>query len=166
MSDWLDSAWETLIGLDDKAIMQALRDVEVLSRRVHAVMLDLVAAIDSRGIAGRAGFGSTPRLVAGMLHLSAAEARARVEHAALVGSGRGLTGEVLAPRLPATAAAFAAGQIGPGQLRVITETIGALPASVPQPARDRAEVDLAGYAQEDYQAARALYAMLVERYGS
>ncbi|HJT04062.1 MAG TPA: hypothetical protein VJ757_10600 [Pseudonocardiaceae bacterium] len=30
MSDWLDSAWETLIGLDDKGIMQALRDVEVL----------------------------------------------------------------------------------------------------------------------------------------
>ena len=114
MSDWLDSARKTLTGLDDKGITQALRDVEVLSRRVHAVMLDLVAAIDSRGIAGRAGFGSTARLVAGILHLSAAEARARVEHAAMVGSGQTLTGEVLVPRLPTTAAALAVGEIRPG----------------------------------------------------
>jgi hypothetical protein len=134
--------------LDDKGITQALRDIETLSRRVHAVMLDLVADIDSRGIAGRAGFGTTQRLVAGMLHLSAGEARVRVEHAAMVGSRRALTGETLPSRLPATAAALAAGEIGPGQLRVITETLGALPASVPQPARDRAEADLAGYARD------------------
>ncbi|MGH3529110.1 MAG: DUF222 domain-containing protein, partial [Pseudonocardiaceae bacterium] len=57
-------------------------------------------------------------------------------------------GETLAPRLPATAAALAAGEIGAGQLRVITETIAALPASVPQPARERAEADLAGYARD------------------
>lgn len=122
MSDWLDSARETLTGLDDEQLTQALRDIEVLSRRVHAVMLDLVADIDSRGIAGRAGFGGTARLVAGTLHVSAAEARLRVEQAAMVGTRRALTGDVLAPRLPATAAALAAGEIGPGQLRVITET--------------------------------------------
>jgi hypothetical protein len=66
----------------------------------------------------------------------------------MVGSRRALTGEVLPPRLPATATALAAGEIGPGQLRVITETIGVLPASVPQPARDRAEADLASYARD------------------
>jgi hypothetical protein len=148
MSDCLDSLHETLTDLDDKGITQALREIEVLSRRTHAVMLDLVAEIDSRGIAGRAGFGATQRLVAKILHLSMGEARARVEQAALVGSRQTLTGEALAPRLPATAAALAAGEIGPGQLRVITETLGALPASVPQPARDRAEADLAGYARD------------------
>jgi hypothetical protein len=148
MSDCLDNLRDTLSGLDDKGITRALREIEALSRRTHAVMLDLVAEIDSRSIAGRAGFGTTQRMVAGMLHLSAAEARARVEHATMVGRRHTLTGEALSPRLPATAAALAAGEIGPGQLRVITETIGALSASVPQPARDRADADLAGYARD------------------
>lgn len=121
MSDCLDSLRETLSSLDDKEIIQALRDIEALSRRTHAVMPDLVADIDSRGIAGRAGFGSTQRLVAGMLHLSAGDARARVEQASMVGARQALTGQTLAPRLPATAAALAAGEIGLGQLRVITE---------------------------------------------
>lgn len=66
----------------------------------------------------------------------------------MVGTRRGLTGESLEPQLPATAAALAAGQIGVGQLRVITETMASLPALVPQPARDRAEADLAGYARD------------------
>ena len=58
------------------------------------------------------GFDNTACLLA-MLQLSAAEARLRVEHAALVGTGRTLTEEVLPPRLSATAAALAAGEIGP-----------------------------------------------------
>jgi uncharacterized protein DUF222 len=60
-----------------------------------------------------------------MLQLSAAEARTRVEHAAMVGTRRAITGQTLAPRLPSTAAALAAGQIGSGQLRVITDDRGA-----------------------------------------
>ncbi|MGH3789022.1 MAG: DUF222 domain-containing protein, partial [Pseudonocardiaceae bacterium] len=44
--------------------------------------------------------------------------------------------------------ALAAGQIGAGQLRVITETMAALPGSVPEPARERAEADLAGHARD------------------
>jgi hypothetical protein len=91
MSDCLDSLRDTLSGLDDKEITQALRDIEALSRRTHAVMLDMVAEIDSRGIAGRGGFGTTQRLVAATLRLSTAEARARVEHASMVGSRHGLT---------------------------------------------------------------------------
>ena len=85
MSDSFDTLRETLSGLDDKEITQALRDIEALSRRIHALMLDLVADIDSRGIAGRAGFGTTARLMTAMLHLSAGEARARVEQASMVG---------------------------------------------------------------------------------
>jgi hypothetical protein len=148
VSSCLDGVRETLGGLDDKGIVQTLRDIESLSRRTHAVMLELVAETDSRGIAVERGFRDTQQLVAGMLQLSAAEARTRVQHATMVGTRRTITGQVLAPRLPATAAALAAGQIGLGQLRVITETIAALPASVPPPARDRAEADLAGYARD------------------
>lgn len=148
MSGFLDSVRATLCGLDDKAITQTLRDIEVLSRKTQSVMLDLVAEIDSRGIAAREGFGGTQRLLAGMLQLSAAEARMRVEHAAMVGTRRTITGQTLEPRLPATAAALATGAIGAGQLRVITETIAALPIAVPELARQRAEADLAGYARD------------------
>lgn len=148
MSDCLDSVRGMLSGLDDRGIIAALRDIESLSRRVHAVMLDLVAEADSRGIATGQSFGTTARLVAEALGLSAAEARMRVKHATMVGARRTITGQPLAPQLPATAAALAAGEIGIGQLRVITETMAALPASVPVTARERAEADLAGYARD------------------
>jgi hypothetical protein len=46
VSECLDSVREMLSGLDDTGITQALRDIEALSRRTHAVMLDLVAEID------------------------------------------------------------------------------------------------------------------------
>jgi Domain of unknown function (DUF222) len=145
MSDCLDSMRGTLSGLDDKGITQTLRNIEVLSRKTQSLMLELVAEADSRGIAAREGFGSTARLLAGMLQLSASEARTRVAHAAMVGTRRTITGDTLPPKLPTTAAALAAGEIGTGQLRVITETIAALPDSVPELARERAEADLLGY---------------------
>ena len=148
MSSCLDSLRATLCGLDDKGIAQMLREIEVVSRKTQSVLLDAVTEADARGIAAREGFGTTQRLLAAMLRLSAAEARTRVEHAAAVGTRHTITGETLAPRLPATAAALAAGEIGAGQLRVITETMGATPASVPEPVRERVEADLAGYARD------------------
>ncbi|MCA1673213.1 MAG: 13E12 repeat family protein, partial [Actinobacteria bacterium] len=148
LSGCLDNVRATLGGLDDKGIAQTLRDIEMLSRTLQSVMLDVVAEADARGMAAREGFGGTARLLAGMLRLSAAEARTRVEHAGLVGIRRGLTGQVLAPRAPATAAGLAAGQIGAGQLRVIAETMAALPASVADPDRERVEADLARYARD------------------
>src|SRR5436305_10822709 len=96
-------------GLDDEGIVRALRDIETHLRQTQSAMLDLVAEAESRGIAARGGFGGTARLLAEMFQLSAAEARQRVEHAALVGTRRTLTGDTLPPKAPATAAALAAG---------------------------------------------------------
>ena len=148
MSSGLAGLREMLPSLNDDGIVQALRNIETHLRQTQSVMLEVVAQVESRRLAAREGFGTTARLLAGMLHLSAAEARQRVEHAALVGTRRRLTGETLPPKAPATAAALAAGEIGSGQLRVIAETIGALPASVPETARAQAEATLAGYARD------------------
>lgn len=148
LSECFDSLRASLPALGDNDVVQMLRDVETLSRQAHSVMLDVVAEAETRGIAVREGFGSTQRLLAGVLRLSAGEARARVEHAAAVGGRRGLTGQTLAPRLPQTAAALAAGHLGVGQLRVITETLAALPASVPEPVREQVEADLARYGRD------------------
>jgi hypothetical protein len=148
LSEDLEGVRGSVHGLDDKALVQLLREVEQHSRKIQSVMLDLVAEIDSRGVAQREGFGATQRLLAGMLHLSMAEARMRLEHATLVGTRHALTGETLSPRLPRTAEALAAGEIGSGQLRVITETMVLMPASVPEPAREHIETELARYARE------------------
>ena len=145
---YLGSLRASLPALGDNDVVQALRDTETLWRQAYSGMLDVIAEAEARGIAAREGFGSTQRLLAGVLRLSPAEARTRVEHAAAVGSRRGLTGEILAPELPETAAALAAGHLGAWQLRVIIETLAALPVSVPEPARAQVEADLARYGRD------------------
>ncbi len=67
-------------------------------------------------------------------------------HAEAVAPRRALTGEVLPPRCPATAAGLAAGAIGPPQLRVIAETMAAVPDSTSVADRDWAEAHLAEWA--------------------
>jgi len=136
-----------MLGCDDTGLQGQIRDIEAVSRMLHAVMLETVAELDSRNIAAASGFGSTKRLLAGMLQLSATEAGTRVTHATQLTARRTLSGEVLPPILPNTAAALAAGQIGVGQVRVITETMNAIPASVSGEQRQAAEADLARYAR-------------------
>ena len=65
-----------------------------------------------------------------MLNLSPTEAGTRVTHATQLAPRRALTGASLPALLPNTAAALAAGKIGPAQVRVITETMSAVPADV------------------------------------
>jgi hypothetical protein len=119
----LDQWRHAVIDCDDAGLPDEVRDIESVSRMLHSVMLDAVAELESRNIAVAAGFRNTKQLLAGMLNLSATEAGARVTHAGLLGPRRTLGGAALTPLLPETAAALAAGQIGPAQVRVITEPI-------------------------------------------
>jgi len=142
----LDRWRAAIIGCDDARLQGQIRDIEAVSRVLHAVMLDAVAELEFRNIAATTGFGTTKRLLAGMLQLSATEAGRRVAHATQLAARRTLSGEVLPPELPNTAAALAAGEIGVGQVRVIAETMGAIPAWVGVEQREAAEADLARYA--------------------
>jgi hypothetical protein len=114
----------SIVDCDDAGLPDQIRDIESVSRMMYSVMLDTVAELDARNIATTAGFRNTKQLLAGMLNLSLTEAGTRVVNATQLASRRTLTGEVLAPVLPNTAAALAVGEIGPGQVRVITEPIG------------------------------------------
>ena len=143
----LDQWRQSIVECDDAGLPDRVRDIESVSRMVYSVMLDTVAELDARNIATTAGFRNTKQLLAGMLNLSATEAGARVAHATQLSARRTLSGEVLAPVLPNTAAALAAGEIGPGQVRVITETMTAIPASVSPEDRDAAEADQARHAR-------------------
>ncbi|MBV9011814.1 MAG: DUF222 domain-containing protein [Pseudonocardiales bacterium] len=142
----LDQWRQSIVECDDTGLPGQIRDIEAVSRMLHAVMLETVAELERRNIAASTGFGTTKRLLAGMLQLSATEAGTRVTHATQLTARRTLSGELLPPALPNTAAALAAGQIGLGQLRVIAETINAIPTSVGAEQRQAAEADLARYA--------------------
>ncbi|MBV8540225.1 MAG: helix-turn-helix domain-containing protein [Pseudonocardiales bacterium] len=69
---------EAIVECDDTGLQDQVRETESVSRMLHSVMLETVAELGSRNIAASAGFGSTKRLLAGMLHLSATEAGTRV----------------------------------------------------------------------------------------
>ncbi|MGH3906040.1 MAG: DUF222 domain-containing protein, partial [Pseudonocardiaceae bacterium] len=127
-------------------LLDVLRDAEAEFRRSYARVLDVVAELEEEKAGAAAGFGTTARLLAGVLNLSKGEARTRVEQAQLLTGRRSLTGEPLPPALPATAAELAAGRIGPAQVRVITATMRRIPPGVhPDPAA-QAEQTLAGAA--------------------
>ncbi len=143
----LDRWRHAIADCDDAGLPEQIRGIESVARMVHSVMLDTVAELESRNIAETAGFRNTKQLLAGMLNLSATEAGIRVTHATQLAPRRTLGGEMLAPLLPNTAAALAAGEIGPAQVRVITETMGAIPVCVGGAERDAAEAELAGQAR-------------------
>jgi len=115
----VDALLESVSALSPQELLDAICGIEVLTRETHAAMLELVAGLDA----------------------------ARVRDAEQLATRPTLTGELLPARLPATTAALAAGQIGTGQLRVIIQTMAALPATVSQPDRDWAEATLAEHAQ-------------------
>jgi hypothetical protein len=138
---------ETIVECDDTRLLDQIRDIESATRMLHSVMLGTVAELDSRNIAATSGFGTTKCLLAGMLQLSATEARIRVGHSGQLAARRTLAGEVLPPVLPNTAAALAAGEIGPAQVRVIAETMNAIPTSTGTAERAAAEAELARHAR-------------------
>jgi len=108
-------------------LLKSLRAAEAEYRQAYTRVLDVVAELDTERAGAITGFGTTARLVSGVLNLSSGEARVRVEHAELLTARRSLTGQELPPALPATAAELAAGAIGPGHLRVITATMRRIP---------------------------------------
>ncbi len=143
----VDALRESIPSMRGQELLDAVCGIEVLTRKTHAAMLELVAGLDATKVAPEQGFVTTWRLLSAMLDLSAGQARARVRDAEQLASRRTLTGEVLPAHLPATAAALASGAIGTGQLKVIIQTMAALPSAVSQDDRDWAESTLAEHAQ-------------------
>ncbi|HEU0086193.1 MAG TPA: DUF222 domain-containing protein [Pseudonocardiaceae bacterium] len=124
-------------------LLEALRGAEAEYRRAYARVLDLVAELDAAKAGAAAGFGTTARLLAGVLNLTKGEAGTRVEQAGLLTARRSLTGQVLSPALPATAAELAAGTIGLAHLRVITAVTRRIPPATHPETAAQAEQTLA-----------------------
>ncbi|MGH3974481.1 MAG: DUF222 domain-containing protein [Pseudonocardiaceae bacterium] len=124
-------------------LLEMLRDAESDFRRSYARVLDVVAELEEQKAGATSGFGTTARLLAGVLNLSKGEAKTRADQAALLTPRRSLTGEVLPPTLPATATELAAGAIGPAHVRVITAAMRRIPPSIHPEVATQAEQTLA-----------------------
>ncbi len=124
-------------------LLDALRDAEADFRQSYSRMLDVVGELEVENAGAAAGFGTTARLLAGVLNLSKGEARTRVEHATLLTSRQSLTGEVLPPSLPATAAELTAGAISPTHVRIIAAAMRRIPDGIHPETAAQAEQTLA-----------------------
>ena len=63
-----------------QARIDGLLDAEADFRQSYSRMLDVVGELEVENAGAAAGFGTTARLLAGVLNLSKGEARTRVEH--------------------------------------------------------------------------------------
>lgn len=138
---------DALAMVSSAELRDCLRQAEVEMRQAYSRMLDVVAEVDSRGLAQEAGFRDSAALLSRMLRISSGEARARVEHAGALAERRTTTGAPLPTQLPAAAAALRTGELGVGQLGVITSTMTLLGPGVTAEQREQVEADLVEHAR-------------------
>jgi hypothetical protein len=106
--------------LSGPQLLDFTRSWEQFHRRGAAVTNIAVAELDARHAAADTGHHSTAGLLSDLLRIDPWEARRRVKDAGEFGPRRGLTGEPLPPLLPEVSVARAAGQIGVGHARAIS----------------------------------------------
>ena len=108
------------------------------SRMAQARVWQIIGERDAVGVAGRSGYGMVARMAAAVALIGAGEARNRVAAAEALAPRQSLIGETLPPRCPATAAAFAAGEISSAAVRIVTDAMRRIPAEVhPRPRSSR-----------------------------
>jgi hypothetical protein len=132
--------------LSQGELLDALRGMEVASRRLAAVQQRLVAEVAARNVAGELRYRDTASLLSATLMLTRAQATERVNAAEVLGPRVSLLGEPLPPVLPVTAQALTDGTISPAHTSVIRQLIRELPAPVRDEHQATAEALLAEHA--------------------
>ncbi|WP_102417871.1 HNH endonuclease signature motif containing protein [Mycobacterium sp. 4858] len=148
--DALDNDADRLCGLSFDVLttperLAALERVEQVARQLRAPQHALINQLGAQASPEELG-GSLRTGLADRLRITKAEAGRRIAEARDLGERCALTGEPLAPRLSATAAAQRQGLIGDGHVNVIRGFFAQLPAEVDVFTRQAAEADLAGKA--------------------
>ncbi|WP_459971737.1 13E12 repeat family protein, partial [Mycobacterium sp. MUNTM1] len=124
-----------------------LETLERVARKLQAPSHQLINQLGEQGDSTELG-GKLSWVLADRLHITRAEAGRRISEAADLGPRRALTGEPLAPVLPATAAAQRDGAIGADHVAVIRRFFHQLPESVDLETSVHAERQLAARAAE------------------
>ena len=100
-----------------------------------------------RGLAQTHGCKNVVQLLRQVLNLSAGEAAVKVRLAAAVSPRHMLTGQVVAPLHPDTAAAFTAGEVSARSADIVTRTVDRLPDCVLEEAHSAVEAVLLDFAR-------------------
>jgi len=137
-------SYDGLTTLEHRALLERLEQ-EVRRLRVpgHQLINQLSEQAPPEVLGGKLSHALADRL-----RITRGEANRRVAEAADLGPRRSITGEPLAPRLTATAAAQRHGEVGAGHVTVIRRFLDELPCWVDAPTRQCAEADLAAAATE------------------
>jgi hypothetical protein len=125
--DRIENVIEQLAAATDAELLAAVAESEAEIARAQYGQLAVLAELNSRNVAGTLGFRGLSQLISAQLRCTPAEARRRTVAVERFGARRGLTGEPLEPLYPATAKAFAVGEIGPQHAVVIADTVEAIP---------------------------------------
>ena len=133
--------------LSSAELVDELRAVEALRRRLEAVTVLQVAEADQRGVAQENACTSTADLLTQLLLMSPSEAKLRVTRAKELGPRRNLDGQPLPPIFPLVADALQAGELCSGHVAVIVKTVDAIPTQVGVEVIDSAEQSLVGHAR-------------------
>lgn len=135
-------------GCSDDQLLESLRELERLRRRLAALDHALILEAQARDLAGQFAVRSTAGLLRLLLRLDPREAAGRVRAAEAAGARRAMTGEPLLPTYPAVAAAQESGAISPRHASLIVGTIANLPDAVRVADGGRIEAALVGYARQ------------------
>ena len=134
-------------GVPENDALDALREYGQVMRRVEYAGMALIAALERRSVFTSRGYARPTDAVADLLGWDRAVAQRRVKAAEAVIARTSIDGQLLPPRLPATAEAFQAGKLDLARVEVISTALGTGPARRLDPAdRAAAEQQLADYA--------------------
>jgi len=110
-------------GTDADTRISALAVCEGLTRQVEQLQVELLAGLDADGVLLTRGYRSTAQAMADLLTMDASVMRRRLRVAEDVSDRRTMTGQLLPPRLAATAAVFTDGEISLRHVEVIAEAL-------------------------------------------
>lgn len=136
-------------GASAEEMLSVLTLCEGVSRQLDRLTVDTIAGLARHGAFAERGYSSPARALNDLLGWESFESRRRVVAAEQVCSRVGLDGAVRPARLPATAAAFAAGRIGLRHVESVTRVLTSPAAARLTPEQwSGAEAELARRASE------------------
>ncbi len=141
----VEAEWWRLTGQESA---DSLEEMESVFRLLEFARSRELADFHARDFAGQHAGLSTGVFLQARLRLSAGEAKARVRTSQELEGSVSISGEIVEPELPATAAAASEGALSTEHVRVIGEAMKRLPAAVGVRERAEAEQFLAEQSRE------------------
>jgi hypothetical protein len=145
--DRLDAAVQELAALPwdalgDDEVVEVLRRVETVKRRLAPVDHAAINQVQARSIPFTNGCRTTTVFLSNLLRIGRGEATARAQAAEALGVRRTITGALVGPRFPLVAAAQTEGVLSERHAAVITRRVDSLPDEVADRSGDWLEATL------------------------